>query len=273
MTQRPSTSRIDDGQNGQLRASAGRASVLGPCLILAALLVAWETIVRVTNVPEYLVPSPWRISGVILERRITLATDFATTLIEAFLGFILANTLSLLVCAGFFYSRTTERSVLPVLIGLKSVPIVAIAPLLVLWFGYGLGSKVVMAALVAFFPLVIGASSGIRSVSVEAVDLMRSLSATNWELLTKLCLPTAVPHMISALKVSSTLAVVGAIVAELTGARRGLGFTILMASYNVDTPLLFAAIVLSAVVGGSLYLGVCMLERMLWKYQLGRARI
>jgi NitT/TauT family transport system permease protein len=244
---------------------------LAPILILVAFIIALEIIVRLMHVPEYLVPSPTRIGSAFWEKHATLTIDFGVTLLEASLGFLLANLFSLLTGIGFFYSRTGERAVLPLLISLKAVPIVAIAPLLVLWFGYGLSSKVIMAAIVAFFPLVVGVTTGIRSASIEAVDLMRSLSATRWELLTKLCLPVAVPYIIAALKVSSTLAVVGAIVGELTGARSGLGFTILMATYNVDTPLLFSAIVLSALTGGVLYLAILVFERSLGRYYLGRA--
>lgn len=258
-------------QNGGFAPPVKSGDWFWPALILAAFLVAWESTVRMTNTPEYLVPSPSRILATIWEKRTFLALDLSTTLLESVCGFLLANAVALFVAIAFFYSRTAERSILPLLVGLKSVPIVASAPLLVLWFGYGLGSKIIMAAVVAFFPLVVGATTGIRSVSVESVDLMRSLSATRWELLTKLCLPTAAPHMLAALKVSCTLAVVGAIVAELTGARRGLGFTILMASYNVDTPLLFSAIVLSALIGGFLYMAVVALERSLWRYHLGSA--
>jgi NitT/TauT family transport system permease protein len=225
------------------------------------------------QVPEYLVPSPTRILSAFWEKHTTLMLDLGVTMLEATLGFLLANLFSLLTGIVFFYSRTAVRAVLPLLIGLKAIPIVAIAPLLVLWFGYGLGSKVIMAAIIAFFPLVVGVTTGIRSVNIEAVDLMRSLSATRWEMLTKLCLPVAVPYIIAALKVSSTLAVVGAIVGELTGARQGLGFAILMATYNVDTPLLFSAIMLSALTGGALYFAVLILERSLWRYYLGKADI
>jgi ABC-type nitrate/sulfonate/bicarbonate transport system, permease component len=240
-------------------------------LILGFCIIVLELILRLKQVPEYLVPSPTRIFSALWEKQTTLLLDLGITLLEAFLGFLLANLFSFITGVIFFYSRTAERTILPFLIGLKAIPIIAIAPLLVLWFGYGLGSKVIMAAIVAFFPLVIGVTTGIRSANIEAVDLMRSLSATRWEMLTKLCLPIAVPYIIAALKVSSTLAVVGAIVGELTGARRGLGFTILMATYNVDTPLLFSAIVLSAFAGGVIYLAVLMLERCLWRYYLDRA--
>jgi NitT/TauT family transport system permease protein len=256
-----------------IQSSSGSGGWLAPVILLTGFIVLLEGLVRLTHTPEYLVPSPTRILSDLWEKRAILMIDLETTLLEATLGFALANLFSLLIGVGFFYSRTAERAILPMLIGLKAVPIIAIAPLLVLWFGYGLGSKIIMAAIVAFFPLVVGVTTGIRSVNVESVDLMRSLSATRWEILTRLCLPVAVPHLISALKVSSTLAVVGAIVGELTGARRGLGFTILMASYNVDTPRLFSALILSALVGSILYFAVLSLERSLWRYYLGKADI
>ncbi len=244
---------------------------LGPSVVVVALLGTWETVVRCVGVPEYLVPAPSRIASAFWEKRVSLVGDLWVTLLESVLGFVLANSLSLVMAVGFFYSRTAERAVFPILIGLKCVPLIAMAPLLVLWIGYGLGSKIAMAAVVAFFPAVVGATTGLRAATAEAVDLMRSLSATRWEILTKVCFPTAVPHIVAALKVSSTLAVIGAVVGEMTGARRGLGFAVLMATYNFDTPSLFAALVLSAFAGLVLFLAIVLLERGLWRYYLGRA--
>lgn len=249
------------------RSVDGRSLILVGSIFLS-LALAWEAITRWAEVPEYLVPAPSRILATLWSRREILLLDFGVTLLEAALGFLLANVCALIFGVLFFYSRTAERSLLPILVGFKSVPIVATAPLFVLWFGYGLTSKVVMAAIVAFFPMVIGLSTGLRSVNSDAYDLMRSLTASRWEILTKLSFPSAVPHALAALKVSTTLAVVGAIVAELMGARRGLGFTILMASYNVDTPMLFCAIVLSAIAGAALYSTVMLLEWTLWRFRL-----
>ena len=241
-------------------------SWLLPTGMVIMLISVWEAIVRILQVPNYLVPAPTKILATLWDNKSVLAIDTATTFLEALIGFLVANLAALLFAVLFYYSRLAERTLLPLMVALKSVPIVAIAPLLVLWFGYGLTSKVVMAALVAFFPLVIGVITGIRTVPASSIDLMRSLSATRFETFYKLSIPHSVPHILAALKISSTLAVVGAIVAELTGSRRGLGFTILMSSYNVDTPMLFAAIALSSLVGGCLFILVLLVERFSYPY-------
>lgn len=239
-----------------------------PGALIFLAFVAWESTVRLASIPEYLVPSPSRVLDVAWEHRGPLIQDFAVTSAESLVGFLLANAIALLCAILFFYSRVAERSLMPIIVGFKSVPIIAISPLLVLWIGYGWTSKVAMAAIVAYFPMVIGATAGLRSFSKESIDLMRSLSATRWEILTKLAIPSALPSLVTALKVSSTLAVIGAIVGELTGARAGVGFTILLASYNVDTPMLFAAIILSALIGGALFALVLLVEQVLRHYRL-----
>jgi len=267
------------GEKGPARGLARRlvasaiVRLLGPLSAILAIILAWEGIVRAVGVPEYLVPAPSRILEAMWTHRHLLGADLLTTAIEAALGFLIANSASLLVVTVFYYSRIAERSVFPLFVALKSVPIVALAPLLVLWLGYGPSSKVAMAALVAFFPLVVGGMTGIRSFPPELGDLMRSLGATRWEFLLKVCFPSAVPHVLAALKVSCTLSVVGAIVGELTGAQRGLGFTILMATYNVDTPRLFCAIVLSAFLGLAFYASVLCLELTLSQYAQDEAYV
>jgi NitT/TauT family transport system permease protein len=214
----------------------------------------WEATVKLLSIKEYLIPAPSKIAAMIASDWSSLLRDTGLTMLEAILGFLLANVLSIAIAVGFCHSRWFERSFYPYTIALKSIPVIAIAPLLVLWLGYGIWGKVVMAAIISFFPLVVNATLGLKSVDPEALDLMHSLSASRFQILLKLRFPTALPHIFSALKISSALAVVGAIVGELTGAKRGIGFLILMASYNVDTPLLFSAIV-AASLGGILFFG------------------
>ena len=220
-----------------------------PAIVFFVFLVLWEWAVRAVGIPEYLVPRPTRIAQVAAANFSKLLWDTTITAGEVILGFVLSNVISLLIAVGFTHSRWFERSFYPYTIALKSVPIVAVAPLLVLWFGYGILGKVVMAAIVSFFPLVVNATQGLKSIDQEALDLMRSISASRRQILFKLRFPNALPHIFSALKISSALAVVGAIVAELTGAKRGIGFVILIASYNIDTPMLFAAIACASLMG------------------------
>jgi NitT/TauT family transport system permease protein len=237
-----------------------------PIFVFLALLLLWEGACRVFRVREFVLPLPSKVLAVTIENASSLFLDATWTTVEAVLGFLLANVLSIIVAVAFSHSRWMEASLYPYAIALKSVPIVAIAPLLVLWFGYGLWGKVVMAAMVAFFPLVVNATLGLKSVNSESLDLMRSLSATPWQILVKLRFPTSVPYIISALKISSTMAVIGAIVGELAGATRGIGYLILVSSYNLDTPLLFAAIALASLIGIVFFAGLAALEMVAAKY-------
>ena len=240
--------------------SNGVWRIVAPVIVFFLFLVAWEAACRMLGVKEYLVPAPTKVLATLVHHGGSLAVDTLVTASEALGGFILANILSIGVAIIFAASPMAMRSLYPYMIALKSVPIIAIAPLLVIWFGYGFQGKIIMSAIIAFFPLVVNATLGLTSVDADALTLMRSLSASRWDIMFKLRFPNAIPYILSALKISSSLAIVGAIVAELTGAKRGLGFTILMASYNIDTPLLFCAIILAAGVGIAFFGLVCLIE-------------
>lgn len=231
-----------------------------PFLVFLAFLVAWEFACRIFGIREFVLPPPTKIFAVAMKHAGSLLFDTGLTTLEAALGFLLANVLSLILAVGFCHSKWMENSLYPYTIALKSVPIVAVAPLLVLWFGYGLWGKVVMAAVVAFFPLVVNATLGLKAVNNESLDLMHSLSASKWQILMKLRFPTAIPYIVSALKISSTMAVVGAVVGELAGATRGIGYLILVSSYNLDTAMLFAAITLASLIGIAFFAGLAVIE-------------
>lgn len=224
-------------------------TMVPPVLVLVLFLALWELGSRLFAIKEYVLPAPSRITSAIAATWLDLMRDASVTMAEALLGFFVANVLSIFVAIAFSHSAWLERSFYPYVIALKSIPIVAIAPLLVIWFGYGFVGKIVMAATISFFPLVVNATIGLKNVDANALDLMRSLSASKWQILMMLRFPNALPYMFSALKISSALAVMGAIVAEMTGATAGLGYTIMVASYNIDTPLLFAAVVVASLCG------------------------
>jgi len=233
---------------------------IAPLIVFFIVLVGWEAACRLFEVKEFLVPAPSKVAASMRVHAHGLLYDTFITSMESLGGFLLANVLSIIVAILFASSPVARRSFYPYMIALKSVPIIAIAPLMVIWFGYGMIGKVVMSAIISFFPLVVNATRGLTSVDDDALTLMHSLSASRTEIMYKLRFPHAVPYIFSALKISSSLSVVGAIVAELTGATHGLGFTILMASYNVDTPLLFCAIILASGVGLSFFGLVCLIE-------------
>jgi len=229
-----------------------------PLLVLTLFILVWQLVVTLFNIPEYLIPAPSKIINVFYNNAYGVTKDTLITLSEAVGGFFIANILSIITAIGFTHFKWFEKSLYPYIIAIKSIPVVAIAPLLVLWFGYGYIGKVIMATIISFFPLVVNATIGLKSIDQEALDLMKSLSANRLEILVRLRFPNALPYIFSALKISSTLAVVGAIIAELTGAKQGIGFVILMSSYNIDTPMLFVAIILASL-SGILFFGLIVL--------------
>ena len=240
-----------------------------PIVFFVLFVLSWEGICHIFQVKEYLVPPPSKIVAEIVKNAGLLAKDTGVTMLEAILGFFMANIASILFAVGFAHFRWFERSLYPYTIGLKSIPIIAIAPLLVLWCGNGLIGKVIMAAIISFFPLVVNATIGLKSVNPEALDLMRSLSASSFQILFKLRFPTAMPYIFSALKISAPLAVVGAIVGELSGATKGIGYTILIASYRVQTTKLFAAIFLASVGGLLFFALIAIIEKFVISWEHG----
>jgi NitT/TauT family transport system permease protein len=192
--------------------------------------------------------------------------DSAVTLFEAVLGFMLGTLLAFFVAVLFVHSQIIERSVSPYFVALQAVPIVATAPLLIIWFGNGLFSKVVMAAMICFFPMVVNSAAGLKSISENELDLMRLFSANPSQIFFKLRLPASLPFLFSGLKISATLSVIGAVVAELAGATKGLGFQILISSYQTDTPFLFAAVLFSALIGILFFSSVVLLEKLLTRH-------
>lgn len=233
--------------------------VLTPLAFLSAFVIGWEVVVRVRNTPTYLVPRPSVLPGAIPAE---LWSHVWVTAQEVVLGFALANLLAFLSAVAFAQSRVLERGLYPIAIALKTTPLVAIAPLLVLWFGTGLTSKIVAATLISFFPMLVNTIKGIHSVRADENELFRALRARRWKRLVRLQLPTALPYVFAALKISSSLAVVGAIVGEFVGAKAGLGFLILQSSYRLDSPQLFVSIILAALLGFALFGMISMAERL-----------
>jgi NitT/TauT family transport system permease protein len=174
---------------------------------------------------------------------------------ESVLGFLLGSIGAYVVAVFFVYSRIIKEAVYPYAVALKSTPLIAIAPLLVLWFGNGLLSKVVMSALVAFFPVLVNSANGLTEVDPEALDLMRSLSASGWQVLTKIRIPNSLSYLMAGLKIASSLAVVGAVIGEFTGATEGIGHLINTSSYYLETPLMFAGVVMISL-GGVVFFGL-----------------
>ena len=234
---------------------------LAPIGFFALIIAVWEFLVRVFSVPQYLLPAPSAIAADFASNINSLLFHAGVTLWEAFLGFLLANALGILVAIAFAHSKTLEKGLYPFAIALKTTPIVAMAPLLILWFGNGIASKVAAAALIAFFPAIVNTTRGLKSVDNEALDLFKSLSASKWQIFSKLRFPTALPYIFSALKISTSLAVVGAIVGEFVGANKGIGFVILVSSYHLEIVEMFSAVIAAALTGIIFFLVISFIEK------------
>lgn len=223
-----------------------------PVLFFLGILAIWEGFVFIFNIPQYLLPKPTNIFSEIVINFNSLLKHTGITMSEAIIGFLLGNILGFVAAVIFSHSETAEKGLYPYAIALKTTPILAMAPLLVLWFGTGIISKIVASAVVCFFPILVNTVKGLKSVDKDYLDLLKSFSARKYQILIKLRLPNSLPYIFSALKISTGLAVVGAIVGEFVGAREGIGFIILISTYHLETVKMFAAIIMSAL-GGMLF--------------------
>ena len=239
-----------------------------PLLLVAALILgAWKLFVIVGNYPVYILPAPEVVGQRFLEGWVegTFTPHVMTTLSEIALGFVAGAAAALLAGYVLARSRLAERLLSPYIVAAQATPILALAPLLALWFGTGLLSKVIICALIVFFPVAVATMVGIRSVDARLLELGRSLRATRWQVFRHLELPAALPQILGGIRVGVTLAVIGAIVAEWAGAERGLGVLINLARGSLfDIPLLFATLATIALIGVVLYSLVLLVERRLF---------
>lgn len=240
------------------RALLSRAS---PFLVVAGVLLLWEVGVRLGGVPAYLLPPPSSIvRRIVSDWRPLLAHTWVTTG-EVLAGYVLAVVISIPLAALLARFRPLENALYPLLVASQTVPKVAIAPLLVVWFGFGLLPKVLIVFLICFFPIVVDALIGFRSVPREVLWLSRSMGASQWKTFRKISIPAALPNIFAGLKVASTLAVVGAVVGEFVAADRGLGYQLIVANGVMDVQLSFALLLVLSALGVALHWLLDLLER------------
>lgn len=241
--------------------------ILIPVAGAALVFGLWEAIVRVFAVPIYLVPAPSDVWTALADNREILVDNLWPTATEALLGFLLGNGVAILLAVCFVYSDLVYRAFYPVSVALRTVPIIAIAPVLVILFGNGLSSKVVIAALVCFFPTLVNMIVGLRSVDPQTIELMKVLSARPWEIFFKARWYAALPYLFSALEIAATSCVLGAIVGEWIGSEKGLGNLIIQATYDFRTPILYAAMAVSSALAVAAVLLVAALKKLVirWK--------
>lgn len=235
--------------------------------VIAVLYGLWNLVVRLRNYPAYVLPPPnmvWDKLVVVL-RDGSLWAHTQITLLEAILGFLAALIFGTALGYILAKSRGLEKLVSPYIVATRGVPVIAIAPLLVIWFGFGLPSKVFVSFFIVFFPMLVNTIVGIRSVDAEQLNLMRSYMASRWQIFSLLEVPSALPVLLGGIKVGITGSIMGAVVGEFVGADRGLGFLVNISKGLYDTSLMFVAIGTLAILSLSLYTGVWVLETVLLK--------
>ena len=235
-----------------------------PALSLLTLaIVAWQVFAVLWQVPDYLLPAPDAIWRATLDERDLLITNTVPTLEIAVFGFFLAFGLALILAIGIHLSRLVELTLYPLLIASQSVPLIALAPILVILLGYTILPKLVMVCLICFFPMVVNAADGFKSVDPDLRNLLRTLGATRLRLFRDVELPSALPYIFSGAKVAAAYAVVGAIVGEWVGSSEGLGYLMIQKQAQFDTAVVFSAMAILTVMGIGLFVAVSVAERLL----------
>ena len=232
-----------------------------PLLILLLFVAIWEIVTLIFQIPRWLVPPPSAIAVALVNSAPLLFEHAIVTLGEVLIGFAIALSIGILSALIMSYSRGLERGIYPLVILAQILPILAIAPILIVWFGLGLWSKVVVVVLISFFPIVVSLSDGLKVKNQGQVDMLRSLGASGRQIMLKLRVPLALPHLFSGLKLAITAAVIGAVVGEWIGANAGLGYLMRIKSPLFQTDVVFAAIVVIALLTVALFGSVKLIER------------
>ena len=253
----------------RIAAPAQRAAGLGAWLrqragalaVVAVLLVTWEIGVRLLGIKEYLLPPPTRIWLEFTKRSDVVMGGAWVTTQEILGGYLLAVLVSVPFALAVTYSRFMENAIYPVVVFLQIVPKIAIAPLFIIWFGFGYTPKLLIVFLLSFFPIVVSSIAGFKAVDPEIMDFARTTGAGGWKLFAKIRLPQALPDIFTGMKVGAALSATAAIVAEFVASDKGLGYLLLQYNGNLDTPMVFAVIFLLSFIGLAVYYTVEFIER------------
>lgn len=222
-------------------------------LPIAGLLVLWEAAVRLMEIPAYILPSPLQVAERFEDSFGVLMTNAGYSLTSILTGFAFAVVAGFVLAVMIAYSRWLQRIFEPLIVVLQVVPKVALAPLFLIWFGHGLAPKIIIVATIAFFPILVNTIVGLKSAESDVIELMESVAANKAQIFWKIRLPTALPFFFPALKMAALLSVIGAMVGEFVASDRGLGYLMIRANVNLETDLLFAALMIVTAMGLALY--------------------
>ncbi|MEU1692638.1 ABC transporter permease [Streptomyces hirsutus] len=232
-------------------------------LVLIGALLAWELAVEIFNVSSFVLAKPSEfIAATIEQRELLLAATWVTTE-EILYGFLLSVVVGVVLAVAIARFSWLERAVYPLVVLFQVVPKVALAPIFILWFGYGLAPKLLLIVVIAFFPITLNMIVGLKAVDQDLLLLMKSVGSSRNQIMARIQFPTSLPYLFAGMRIAITLAVIGAVVAEFAGAKDGLGYLIQFASTQLDTPLMFAALTLVSLLGLVLYYGMSLLEFLL----------
>jgi ABC-type nitrate/sulfonate/bicarbonate transport system permease component len=234
---------------------------LVPLLALALGLLAWEVLVRLRETPTWFIPKPTEIAREMVESRALIWRHTWTTLQEMLIGLVLAFVLGVLLAVVIASSRLVERAVYPAVVASQAIPIIALAPILLIWFGYGMTPKVIVVVLTCFFPIVVSMVDGLRAADADALALLRSMGASRWQMMRIVRFPAALPALFSGTRIAAAWSVIGALVGEWVGASSGLGYLMTRSASQFQTPRLFAAVFVAAALGITLFALVALAER------------
>jgi putative hydroxymethylpyrimidine transport system permease protein len=246
---------------------------LAPVLLLAALVGLWQlaadtgALASLLGLEDFLVPSPSQIATTLWEDRSLIADNARVTLQEVVLGFALAVAIGLVLALALHLSQTLRRAVYPLLVASQTVPVIVVAPILVIWFGYGLGPKLGIIALICFFPITVNTLDGLRSVDPEAIKMMRTLDASRWQILRRVEAPSALPFAFSGAKIAVAVAVIGAVFGEWSGASQGLGYLLLLDNNLLETSRMFASVLVLSAMAIALFALLALAERRIVRWR------
>lgn len=232
-----------------------------PAVALAGSIALWQAVVMAFSIPAWKLPAPSAIGAELVASRSLYWNHTWVTLSEVFLGFGSALAIGLALAVLVAYFRSFQRAVYPFIIASQTIPIIVVAPLLLIWVGYGITPKIVIVVLIAFFPIVVNTVDGLRSVDADMVNMMRTLGASRWQVFTKVQIPSALPFLFSGTKIAITFSVIGAVIGEWVGASAGLGYLTKVSVPLFLTARSFGAVVILALMGIILFLLAALLER------------
>lgn len=248
--------------------------VLSPAAFVVAMFAAWELVCVAFSVPLTILPAPSDVFAALWQYRDPIASNSVVTLWTTLLGFLIATVFGLLLGIGVGWHRAIYAGIYPVLVGFNSVPKVAVVPVLILWFGIGEVPAVLTAFLISFFPIVVNVATGLATTEPELEDVLRALGASKLDIMRKVGIPRSLPYFFGSLKVAITLAFVGAVVSETVGSNRGIGKLMLDAQAAFQVPIVFAGLLVLAVLGIVLYAITALVERRFtrWAFRGQHAR-